>query len=492
MAWADLVVDAGTFEPWDLDVVSTDPLGFADSRPYRERLADAASLVGLLGAEAVLTGMARLEGRPLGLVVGEFAFMAGTVGVAAGERIARAIDRSRELRLPVLAMPASGGIRMQEGPLALLQMVKAADAARRHRAGGLPYLVYLRHPTTGGVLASWASLGSITWAEPGAFLGLLGPRVVEAWGHRPLAGGVPASERFASLGLVDGVVPPGDLRAAAARVLAVVGGEPVPGPAGDPLEVTEEGTDAWASVRHSRHAARPGARELLAACGTDLTLLHGDGLGGGDDPACMAGVGRIAGVPAAFVVQDRGAPRSSAGASIRVGLRKARRTMDLAEEWRLPLLTVIDTPGPDPATALTEDGLAAEIARCIARMAGLEVPTLSLLLGEGAGGSALALLPADRVLAARHAWLAAIAPEGASAILYGDTGHAAELAVSQRIGSADLQTFGIVDRVIPEAPAAELEPDRFLARAAAALGDELRRLLARDPVERSAARARRY
>src|SRR3954452_6540381 len=214
-----LVADHRGFEAWDADVVSEDPLGFRDSRPYTERLAAAEERTGL--SEAVLTGLIAVGERPVVVVAGEFGFLGGSIGIATGERVARALERALERRLPVLALPASGGTRMQEGAPALMQMAKLAAAVRRLRDAGLPYVVCLMHPTTGGVLASWGGLGTVTWAEPGALVGFGGPRVVEMLTGAPLPEGVQRAEHLLERGLLDDVVAPPDLRERLARVLAV-------------------------------------------------------------------------------------------------------------------------------------------------------------------------------------------------------------------------------------------------------------------------------
>src|SRR4051795_6044642 len=214
-----LVADEARLEAWDEDVVSDDPLGFSDVRPYAERLAEARERPGL--SEAVLTGLVRVEGRPLVVIAGEFGFLGGSIGVATGERVARAIERAIERRLPVLALPASGGTRMQEGAPALMQMAKLAAAVRRLRDAGLTYAVCLMHPTTGGVLASWGSLAHVTWAEPNALIGFGGPRVIEMLTGAPLPDEVQRAGNLLVHGLLDDVVAPPDLRERLARVLAV-------------------------------------------------------------------------------------------------------------------------------------------------------------------------------------------------------------------------------------------------------------------------------
>jgi acetyl-CoA carboxylase carboxyl transferase beta subunit len=497
-----LVVDDDSFEQWDADVASDDPLSFSDTKPYRERLAGAQRATGL--GEAVLTGRATLDGRPLVAVAGEFGFLGGSIGVATAERVARAFERALEQRLPLVALPASGGSRMQEGTLAVVGMAKLAAAAGRLRTAGLPYVVCLTNPTMGGVLASWGSLGSVTFALPGAVTGFAGPRVVELLTGRALSSRVQRSETLLAHGLIDGVVDPASLRAAVARVLAVAARsaptEPRP-PAGTtaradvlPLDAhpaDAQRRDAWASVQHVRDRRRPGAGALLDALATDVTPLRGARDGQPDDPACFAALARLAGFPAVVVAQRRrgdGAPAAMNPS----GYRKARRAMALAAELRLPLLTIVDTPGAELSEDAERGGLAGEIAGCLAEMAALPVPTVAILLGEGGSGGALALLNADRVLAAEHASLGVIAPEGASAILYRDVDHAAELAATQGGASWQLQAFGIADTLIPEPRPAHEEPEAFVERVGAAVSAALAAVTAADPATRLAERHRRW
>ena len=483
-AWIEIVADAGTFQPWDADVVSTDPLGFADSMPYRDRLRKGEERSG--ETEAVVTGCAAIDGIPTVLVAGEFGFLAGTMGVATAERVVRAFERATEARLPVVALPISGGTRMQEGTAAFIQMAGCAAAARRHRDAGLLLVTYLRNPTTGGVLGSWASLGHVTWAEPGATVGLTGPRVVAKLAAEPMPEGVQTAEHLAVHGIVDSVVPAEQLRG---RLVALLGMAttrrgPWEAAAAPALLGDDAVIDAWEAVEHSRRADRPGVRQLLRACDAELVEVRGDGAGE-DDAGCRVGVARMCGVTAVVVAQDR--PPGQRGAALgAAGYRKARRGMLLAEALDLPLVTIIDTAGAAMTAHDEEGGLAAAIAACLAELSAVQVPTLSVLLGEGAGGGAIALLPADRVVAAEHAWLSPIAPEGASIILHRTPERAPEVAAAQAIASIDLRRLGIVDVVVPDADA------DAAARLAAVVGQQLRVLVEEDAGERLAARRHRY
>jgi acetyl-CoA carboxylase carboxyl transferase subunit beta len=524
------MADEGSFEPWDDPVFPIDP-----APAYAAALDRARAATGL--DESVVTGRARIGGRPVALVVSEFAFLAGSIGAATAERITRAVERATAERLPLVAAPCSGGTRMQEGTVAFVCMVKVTAALAAHRAAGLPYLVYLRHPTTGGVFASWGSLGHAAFAEPGALLGFLGPRVYRALRGEDFPAGVQTAENLARLGLVDGVVPLDGLGAVLARTLSALAppttaphtpwptgtAAPVPPPtaqephasqttrttrashataaprgarppggarestgtagavgaaeAAGAVESTRttgttattattgttEAEGAWEIVLRSRDDDRPGALDLLDTA-ADVVRLTGD--------AIVLALARFGAVPCVVLAQDRRAQRAGRPLGP-AALRTARRGVALAADLRLPLVTVVDTPGADLSPEAEEGGLAAGIAACLADLVRAPSPTLCVILGEGCGGGALALLPADRVLAAGHAWIAPLPPEGASAIVHRTTDRAAELAADLGITAADLLRAGIVDRVVPELPDAAAEPGAFVHRLNRAVADEL-------------------
>ncbi|QKW22901.1 acetyl-CoA carboxyl transferase [Kitasatospora sp. NA04385] len=472
----DLLVDPGTFRSWD------EPVTAEHADPgYRDALARARERTGL--DEAVLTGRALLDGRPVALVAGEFGFLGGSIGVATAERITRAVERATAERLPLLALPVSGGTRMQEGSAAFLCMVRVTAAVHAHRSAGLPYLTYLRNPTMGGVFASWGTLGHLVLAEPAARLGFLGPRVYEELRGEPLPPTVQRAETLAANGRLDAIVPPERLRAFLARALAVLTARPtapapVPATAASPEAPTPP--DAWESVLLSRRPDRLSALELLYHTAESLLPLDGDS-------ALVRALALLGGRPVMVVAQQRQGPDQPQLPFTAADLRAVRRQAQIAEELGMPLLTVVDTTGAELSVEAELDGVAMEIAHCLTTLVGLRTPVLAVLLGQGSGGGALALLPADRVIAAQHAWLAPLPPEGASAIVHRDGDHAPQLARAQGITATDLTATGLVDLVVPEST----DPADLRERLAAAVTATLTELAELPDAERLAARAAR-
>jgi acetyl-CoA carboxylase carboxyl transferase subunit beta len=400
-----------------------------------------------------------------------------------------AVQRATREGIPLLAAPVSGGTRMQEGTPAFVQMIRISEAIATHKSAGLPYLVYLRNPTTGGVMASWGSLGHVTVAEPGALVGFLGPRVFEALYGRPFPEGVQTAENLYAHGIVDAVLPPEEIAGILDRALSILQSRPEH-PAHDLPAADIAPIDAWDAITRSRRPDRPGVRRLLKYAASDVVPLNGTGQGE-SAPGLLIALARFGDAPCVFLGQDRRGQTSDRPMGPEA-LREARRGMRLAVELRLPLMTVIDTPGAALSPEAEEGGLAGEIARSLAELVTLEAPSLCLMLGEGNGGGALALLPADRVVAAQHAWLSPLPPEGASAIVHRDTDHAAEMARAQHVCVIDLREAGVVDRIIPELPDAADEPEAFCRRVGAVLEHELARLFHADVPTLRSRRAARF
>lgn len=491
------LTDPGSWTSWD---VAPDRGGLDPS--YVEELGRAQAKSGL--DESILTGHGTIDGLPLAIVAGEFTFLAGSVGRAASDRLVAGIERATAEGLPLVGLTCSGGTRMQEGTPAFVQMVRIGAAIAAHRAAGLPYVAYLRNPTTGGVMATWGSLGQVTYAEPGALAGFLGPRVFSALYGEEFPPGVQVAEHLAEVGVIDAVVAPGDLRERLATLLrattrpdsadhnAILGAQ---AGAENRLVVGRDGArdhadiDTWNAITRTRRPERPGIRDLLAAQATDVVELSGTQAGETGPALCLA-LARFAGQPCVVVAQDRTAEAEGHKLGP-AALRVARRGFALAAELRLPVLTVIDTGGGELSAEAEEGAMAGEIARCLSDLVTCGAPTLSLMLGEGNGGAALAFLPADRIVAAQHAWLSPLPPEGASAIVHRNTDRAAEMAEAQQVLAVGLGERGVVDVIVPEDPDAADEREAFLGRLAGVLALELAGLRERGP-GRAADRAARY
>lgn len=464
----NLTLDPASYVSWDSPLEQPD-LG----EEYSRELAMARAQTGV--DESVRTGEGKVDGRRVALIIGEFGFLAGSIGTGAADRIVDALRRATAEGLAVLAAPVSGGTRMQEGTIAFTRMIDIVAAVSAHKSAGLLYLVYLRHPTTGGVFATWGSLGHITVAEPHALIGFLGPKVYEALHSEQFPEGVQSGENLFAHGLVDAVLEPRHLRGMLIRVLDTVTKQREPRSAGRTKTVTAQlqtstnNDDPWTSVELSRLSTRPGLRTLLRFAATDVIGLNGTGMGEREN-ASMVALARFGDHGVVIIGFDRHA-QSFDGPLGPGALRQARRAMALASELSLPLVTIIDTPGAALSREAEEGGLGGEIARCLATMIDVPSPTVSVILGQGSGGAALAIFPADRVIAARHAWLSPLQPEGASVIRHGTIEKAATMARQQGISATDLYAAGLVDEIVDELPEAGIEDEAFCRR----IGDAIER-----------------
>ncbi len=422
-------------EHWDTDLRSGDPLGFPG---YAAKLAS-------LDHESVDTGLA--DGFVL--IEGDFDVVGGSMGLVHGEKVVRAYDRAVEARLPVVVVTRSGGARMQEGMVSLVQMARTAAAARRHGRAGLLSISVHRSPTTGGVLASYGSLSDLRVAETGATLGFAGPRVVEqTTGEAVDDTSHTAASAFAAH-LVDAVADPDDL---STWVQGALGREatplrayrpPTPIRSGNPPAASAGPTSAaWFEVQAARAMGRPTGIHVAAAASTSWTEL-----GAGTDPALRTALATVGVHRVVAVAFDRYAGGGRPGPD---GFRLAQRGIALAGRLGLPVITFVDTPGADPSSASENGGIAGEIARTFAAMAEAPGPTVAVCVGEGGSGGALALAAADRFLMQEHAIFSVIGPEGAAAILDHDANNAAAVAPHLRLTSADLLDLGVVDAVVPD------------------------------------------
>ncbi|MEU5311970.1 acetyl-CoA carboxylase carboxyltransferase subunit alpha [Streptomyces sp. NPDC021562] len=458
----DQLLDPGSFTPADTRHRSVDVLGFTDSRPYTDRLRAARERTGL--DDAVLSGTGEIAGRPVLVAVMDFAFMGGSMGAAVGEAVTEAAERALDLRIPLLVVTASGGARMQEGAVSLMQMAKTSQAFARLRRHGVPSICLLTDPTYGGVTASFATLGDILVAESGAAIGFAGPEVIAKATGKRLPEGFQRAEHLLEHGMLDRVEPRAGLRGLLGRLLALLAGDPptddAPAASADAQPLTDPGAltarPAWDTVRTARDPRRPTTLDHIGMVADDFVELHGDRLYA-DDPSVVGGLAAVGGRTVMLIGHQKGHDtqelvRRNFGMPQPEGYRKALRLMRLADRLGIPVVTLVDTQGAFPGLGAEERGQAWAIAESILGMAELTVPVVSVILGEGGSGGALALAVADRVLMLENACYSVISPESCSTILFGDPSHAARVAEALRLTAPELLRLGVVDAVLPEPP----------------------------------------
>jgi acetyl-CoA carboxylase carboxyl transferase beta subunit/acetyl-CoA carboxylase carboxyl transferase alpha subunit len=474
------LVDSGSFSETEASLTSTDPLGFTDEQPYIERLRELQLETGQ--SDAIVTGRATIRGQRVVLAVLDFGFLGGSMGVVVGEKLVRATEVALKERRALVTVVASGGARMQEGMLSLLQMAKTAAAIQRLHRAGVPHISVLTHPTTGGVFASFANLGDVIVAEPKSLIGFAGPRVAEEFLGKPLPPGSHTAEFLLAHGMIDGIVDRTALRGFIGSMLDLLNRHDAHRPQAKtrPHERLITGGTAWESVLAARDPDRPTSIDYISRIFDQFIELHGD-RESGDDPAIIAGLGLLDGRSVALVAIERGhGPSEDArrgGRPMPEGYRKAQRIMEMAARFGLPVVTLIDTPGAYPGIEAEERGLAGEIAESMAIMSDLPTPIVSVVTGEGGSGGALALAVADRVLIQERAIYSVIAPEGAAAILYHDSSRAPEVAERLKLTASDIVAAKIADAVVPEPEGgAKSDPDAAAAMLKDAIAASLNEL----------------
>ncbi|WDZ82152.1 acetyl-CoA carboxylase carboxyltransferase subunit alpha [Micromonospora cathayae] len=455
-AWQriDHLVDPGSVEVLPAVPAADDPLGFVDTRPYPDRLREARATTGL--DEAVVCVRATVHDRPLVLAVMDFRFMAGSLSTAVGEAIVCAAERALADRVPLVLVTASGGARMQEGILSLLQMAKTSQALAELDAAGILTVSLITDPTYAGVAASFATLTDVIVAEPGARLGFTGPRVIEQTIGETLPEGFQSAEFMLAHGLIDDVRPRAELRATLARLLGATRRADL-APPRDPLIRDHDqlpDVDPWQTAQLARHPDRPTTLDYVAHLLDDFQPLRGDRMAG-ECPAIVGGLGVLEGTGVMLIGHQKGHTtheliERNFGMPSPEGYRKAARLMRLAGKLGIPVVTLIDTPGAYPGVTAEQRGQAVAIAENLRLMSQLPVPIVAVVTGEGGSGGALALGVADRVLCFANTTYSVISPEGCAAILWRDRAMAPRAAQALRVDARQLLRMGVVDAVIPE------------------------------------------
>ncbi|MCB5535686.1 acetyl-CoA carboxylase carboxyltransferase subunit alpha [Dorea longicatena] len=452
----EMVTDEGSFEEWDSDLQGGNPLEY---KGYEEKLEKLQEKTGL--SEAVITGKAKIDGRETAIGVCDGRFLMASMGEAVGEKIARAVERATEERLPVILFACSGGARMQEGIVSLMQMAKTSAALKHHSDAGLLYISILTDPTTGGVTASFAMLGDVILAEPKALIGFAGPRVIEQTIGQKLPEGFQRAEFLLEHGFLDAIVERPQMKAVLSKILALH--ENGKGTDFNRKECAqdlmadgkkEEKLTAWQRVELSRRKDRPVGSNYIDALFTDFVEFHGDRYFA-DDKAIIGGVARFHGMPVTVIAQAKGRNTKenierNFGMPEPEGYRKALRLMKQAEKFARPVICLVDTPGAFCGLEAEERGQGEAIARNIYEMSGLKVPVVSIIIGEGGSGGALAMATADEVWMLENSIYSILSPEGFASILWKDSSKAKEAAEVMKLTAENLKAQGIVERVFAE------------------------------------------
>lgn len=460
----EMIADEGSFEEWDKEMAFVNPLDF---KGYEEKIGHLKERTNL--NEAVVTGKVLINGNPAVVGVCDGRFMMASMGWIVGEKIARAVERATQEKLPVIIFTCSGGARMQEGIVSLMQMAKTSAALKKHSDAGQLYVSVLTDPTTGGVTASFAMLGDIILAEPKALIGFAGPRVIEQTIGQKLPKGFQRSEFLLDHGFVDRIVEREELKDVLAQILemhrladasevkAALKDEAKQN-ADDQSETVKEqikdSLDAWERVQISRKKDRPVGTDYIDALFTDFMELHGDRYFK-DDHAIVGGIAYFHGIPVTVIAQAKGkTTKENLDRNFSMpspdGYRKALRLMKQAEKFGRPVICFVDTPGAFCGLEAEERGQGEAIARNLFELSGLKVPVLSVVIGEGGSGGALAMAVADEVWMLENAVYSVLSPEGFASILWKDSKRASEAAEVMKLTAGDLKRLGIIEQVIPE------------------------------------------
>ena len=460
------VADEGTFQESDRELVGENPLGFEG---YEEKLA--AERLKTRMKEAIVTGTGSIDGISAAIGVMDSRFMMASMGWAVGEKLTRLIEKATTENLPLILFTCSGGARMQEGIHSLMQMAKVSAAMAKHHAAGLLSVCVLTDPTTGGVTASFAMEGDVILAEPNALIGFAGPRVIEQTIGQRLPKGFQRSEFLMEHGFVDRIIERSELKKVLAdlcrmhdregckkALCQLVDTEIQEGAKKNPAACLvleqKESESAWEHVLAARRADRPVGSDYIRALFSEFYEFHGDRRFG-DDPALIGGIGLFEGVPVTVIAQEKGTSakdrvKHNFGMCQPEGYRKALRLMKEAEKFHRPVICFIDTPGAFCGIGAEERGQGSAIAENLLEISRLKTPVVSIFIGEGGSGGALALACGDEVWMMENSIYSILSPEGFASILYKDAKMAEKASEDMKITAKDLFDMGVIEKIIPE------------------------------------------
>lgn len=454
-----MLVDKGTFEPWFEGLEISNPLG---DKEYEKKLLEVKEKTKL--EEAVITGKALINGSEVALAVMDGRFLMASMGEIVGEKITRTVEKATEENLPLVIVACSGGARMQEGIISLMQMAKTSAALKRHSESGNLYISVLTDPTTGGVTASFAMLGDIIMAEPDALIGFAGPRVIEQTIGQKLPKGFQKSEFLLEHGFIDLIVERQNLKNKLSEIIKLhypkkIKNNLKPVLADDVNNNVENKTfqnnlTPWEKVQISRENKRPTGLDYIEKLVENFTELHGDRYFG-DDSAIVGGIGTVNNKPVTVIAQVKGHNTKenisrNFGMPSPEGYRKALRLMKEAEKFHRPIICFVDTPGAFCGLEAEERGQGEAIARNLFEMSAIKVPILSIFVGEGGSGGALAMAVANEVWMLENSVYSILSPEGYASILWKDGKKADKAAEAMKMTADDLKQLNVIEKIFKE------------------------------------------
>ncbi len=449
----EITCDEGSFKEMHKGIKGFDPLQFPE---YKKKIKDARKNAKL--NEAVVIGTCKIKGKKAFICVMDNRFMMASMGMAVGEKIAKGIEFARKKNLPLIIFSTSGGARMQEGIVSLMQMAKTSAALSKFSESGNLYISVLTHPTTGGVTASFASLGDIQIGERGSLIGFTGPRVISQTIGEELPEGFQSAEFLYEKGFLDMVLERKNIRGVLGRLLELhlnKGKIEISSVKSEAKELADDEMEAYKRVELARASDRPTSKDYIDSLIDDFVELSGDRLFG-EDYSIVGGVGKFKGVSVTVIGHRKGKSldenlKCRFGMPNPEGYRKARRLMLQAEKFNRPIITFVDTPGAYPGKEAEERGQGSAIAECLLTLSGLTVPVVNIFIGEGGSGGALAIGFGDSMIMMENSIFSILSPEGFASILWKDAKRWKEACEDMKLTAYSMKSLGVCDYVIEEA-----------------------------------------
>ena len=492
----ELLVDAGSFKETNRSIVSLHPLSFSNRGSYPRRLSQDMTRTGL--TEAVVTGRCTVAGNNAMIVVLDFGFMGGSMGSVVGEKVALTFELAAKDKFPLIALVSGGGVRIQEGVLSLMQMAKTVTAANLMRGKQAPFIVVFSNPATGQAYASFANLADLILAEPGSLIGLAPMKTLKEASKKPIPLDAHTAEAHVDHGLLDNVVDREDLRDKLGTLLDILSPEQngrnhKKSITKSPISMGNGGTHVAEVLEVARHLERPTALTYIRFIVDNFIELKGDRVSG-DDRAMVGGLGYLKGERVVIIGQERdGSVEGEMYHAYPEGFRKARRLIDLAARFKLPVITLIDTQGVHPGLESEEQGAGNAIATTLSLMAEVPTPIISAIVGEGGSEGALALGIADSILMQQYAIYSPISPGQTVGRLYRKSARQKDEAQAITLTAQDCKELGIIDEIVPEPDGgAHTNPERAAEQLQLAISRQLAALVKISPQKLVKSRYRKF